>query len=219
MNKIAYILLIPLGVLLFLSCKDTPPKKDSTQIPVNSKTVNLQLIDSLGAVSFSIPKEYDTSFSWIHEGDCGKPCEEPKYRFQSKKLPVMMEQGWLWDEPKDSIENLTVNHSRYLAFPIADSSKNLIRHNAFKRQVISNSINPPLIFDTLQKINDRYFSIFVMKKFDSVTSIKALAITTVKGNWIQFQYQFLKNGNDTTSKDFAEKALNYFKTIVIKEGI
>lgn len=219
MNKITYILLIPFGVLFFLSCKNTPSKKDSYQIPVNSKIVTLQLIASLGAVSFSIPEEYDTSFSWIHEGDCGKPCEESKCRFQSKKLPIMMENGWLWNEPKDSIENLTVSYSTYIPFRPSDTSKNLALHNGFKGQVITNSINPPLIIDTLQRINDRYFSIFVMKRFDSVTSIKALAITTIKGNRIQFQYQFLKKGNDATSKDFAEKALNYFKTIVIKEGI
>ena len=90
--KTTYLVLFFLAMLLHLSCKNSSSEKDSFRIPENSKRINLQLIDSLGVVSFAIPGEYDTTFSWIHEGDCGKPCDEQKYRFQSKKLPIIMEQ-------------------------------------------------------------------------------------------------------------------------------
>jgi hypothetical protein len=212
-------LFIIIPIVLFISCNDVAEKKDTPQLPENSKTVQVQLVDSLGMVNFSVPLRYDTTFSWVHHSDCGKPCDEQKYRFQPKELPLIKESGWIWTEPKDSVERFTISHTMDFPFHEGDTTKNTIRHNHLKEQLISNPQNPPIIFDTIQKINGRYYSIFVMEKSDTLQSKKVLAVTTIKSNLIKFQYELLTRKNDAISKDFIKKSIDLIKTIRISKGI
>jgi hypothetical protein len=155
-----------LFLLLFISCNDIVKGKDNHQLTEDSKAVQVQLIDSLGIIALSVPLQYDTSFSWIHYSDCGKPCDEQKYRFQPKVFPVLKETGWIWDEPKDSIERFTISHTLYFPFHEGDTAKNLERHSRLKESLFSNQDKLSIVFDTVQKINDRYFSIIAMEKSD-----------------------------------------------------
>jgi hypothetical protein len=204
---------------LLVSCNDPSIDKDSSQLPAKSKTVDVQLIDSLGTINLSVPLRYDTSFSWVHYSDCGKPCNEQKYRFQTKDLPLIKESGWMWTEPKDSVDRFTISHTLDYPFHDGDTVKNIVRHNHLKEQLTSNPGNPPIIFDTIQKINDRYFSIITMEKSDSVQVRKVLAATTIKNNLIKFQYELLTRKNDSISKSFIKNSINLIKTIRISKGI
>jgi hypothetical protein len=216
MNRLFIIILL---VVFFISCNDVAEKRDTPQLPRNSKTVELQLIDSLGQVNLSVPLRYDTSFSWVHYSDCGKPCNEQEYRFQPKNLPLIKESGWMWTEPKDSVDRLTISHSMDYPLHDGDTAKNIVRHAHLKEQLISNPQNPPIIFDTIQKINDRYFSIIAMQKSDSIRIKKVLAVTTIKSNEIKFIYELLTRKNDSISKNFIKNSIDLIKTIRINKGI
>lgn len=213
-------LLIIITLFFILACNDTSLNKNHAQMKGASKPVQVQLVDSLGVVTFSIPMKYDTSVSWVHYSDCGKPCDEQKYRFQPKALPVLKESGWIWDEAKDSIERFTISHTLYIPFHEGDTAKNFGRHSHLMEQLLSNPDNPPIVFDTIQRINDRYYSIIAMDKSDSVKAKKTvLAITTIKGNEIKFQYELLTKSNDSINKDFIKTSIELLKTIRISKGI
>jgi hypothetical protein len=216
MNRLFIIILL---VVFFISCNDVAEKRDTPQLPRNSKTVELQLIDSLGQVNLSVPLRYDTSFSWVHYSDCGKPCNEQEYRFQPKNLPLIKESGWMWTEPKDSVDRLTISHSMNYPFHDGDTAKNIVGHAHLKEQLISNPQNPPIIFDTIQKNNGRYFSIIAMEKSDSVQIKKVLAVTTIKSNEIKFLYELSTRKNDSISKSFIKNSIDLIKTIRINKGI
>lgn len=213
-------LFITITLFFTLACNDVSVNKSHAQMTEASKPVQMQLVDSLGVVTFSIPVKYDTSFSWVHYSDCGKPCDEQKYRFQPKALPVLKESGWIWDEAKDSIERFTISHTLYIPFHEGDTAKNFGRHSHQKEQLLSNPDNSPIVFDTIQKINDRYYSIIAMEKSDSTKAKKTvLAITTIKGNEIKFQYELLTKVNDSTTKNFIKTSIDLLKTIRIGKGI
>lgn len=213
-------LFIIMSLSFFVSCNEISKDRNTYQLPANSKIVTVHLIDSLGIITLSIPIRYDTSFSWIDYSDCGKPCNEQKYRFQPKALRITKESGFLWlGEPADSIDQLTISHTMDFPFHDGDTAKNLIRHNHLKEQLISNSQNPPIVFDTIQKINDRYFSIFEMEKSDTLESKQVLAITTIKNNIIKFQYKLLTSKDDSMSKNFIKSSIGLIKTIRINKGL
>lgn len=213
-------LLIASILFSVLACNDVSSDKSHAQITEDFKSVQMQLIDSLGMITFSVPIKYDTSFSWVHYSDCGKPCDEQKYRFQPKTLPMFKESGWIWDEAKDSVERFTISHTMYIPFREGDTAKNFGRHSHLKEQLLSNPDMPSIVFDTIQRINDRYYSVIAMEKTDS-SKIRAtvLAITTIKGNEIKFQYELLTTPNDSTNKDFIKNSMELLKTIRISNGI
>ncbi len=213
---------ILIAIILFsaVACNDVSSDKNHAQMTEDSKSVQLQLIDSLGMVTFSIPIKYDTSFSWVHYSDCGKPCDEQKYRFQPKTLPMLKESGWIWDVAKDSVERLTISHVMHFPFREGDTAKNFGRHSHLKEQILANPDMPSIVFDTIQRINERYYSVIAMEKADS-SKIRAtvLAVTTIKGNEIKFQYELLTTPNGSTSKDFIKNSMKLLKTIRINKGI
>lgn len=216
---------IVLSILLamfFITCNNASNVNNNEQrrLPESSKIVQVQLVDSLGVITLSVPLRYDTNFSWVHHYDCGKSCDEQKYRFQPKELPITKESGWIWlEEPNDSVERFTISHTRDFPFRNGDTAKNMIRHTHLREQLLSNPRNPPIIFDTIQKINDRYYSIFEMEKFDTIHSKKVLAVTTIKSNMIRFQYELLTKKNDSITNNFMKNSLDLIRTIHISKGI
>lgn len=222
MKKASLEILLVFSITLFIGCNGSLDKDKSQRkkIADDSKFIELPLLDSLGLISFNIPLRYDTNFSWIYRSDCGKPCESQMYRFQSKELPITKESGWLWlGEPKDTVDRFTISHSKYIIFYDGDTAKNIIRHNHIKEELASNSANPKIVFDTIQKINDRYFSIIQMENTDSIYSKKVLAVTTIKNNQIKFQCELLTKKNDSIAKNFFTNSMDIIKSIQIKKGI
>lgn len=204
---------------LVISCNDVSKSEDKRQLPQNSKITEVRLIDSLGTITFSIPSRYDTTFSWVHYSDCGKPCDEQKYRFQSKLLPIIKESTWLWSKPKDSIERITISHKKDFPFRDGDTARNLIKHERIKEKLISNPENSPMIFDTIQKINGRYFSIYEMAKSGLLQSRIVIAVATIKNNDIFFQYELLTRKKDSITTNFIKNSIDLIKTIHIEKGM
>lgn len=209
--------------MLVLACNNASIVDNKPNLSIDSKPVQVQLIDSLGTISLSIPLRYDTSFSWIYHSDCGKPCNEQKYRFQPKILQIYKESGMLRQgELKDSIDQLTISHSGYFPFHDGDTAIVTMSHKQLKKQLIFDQTNPPLIFDTVEKINDRYFSIFIMEKYDTLNkqySKKVFAATTIKSNLININYELLTKRKDSTTSNFVQNSIDEIKTIHISKGI
>jgi len=197
--------------------------KDTTMsVPEIPKITTTNLRDSLGSASFSIPASFDTSFTWTNQSDCGKPCDHEQYRFQPKTLPVFKESGFYYDIPDILIDQFTIIHSGYFPFHSgADTSKNFARHNHFKSRISSEEYNGKIVSDNIEKIYDRYFSIIYMTGFDRVKQkhfAKVAALTTIKGNEIEFHYD-IKMKDSINEKRFFENVTQLIKTIRLSNGI
>ena len=213
-------LFIIIACTFFASCKDVTEKGTDHLVSPNSKVVQVKLSDSLGTVILAVPDRYDTSFVWIDHSDCGKPCDQQKYRYQPKSLRITKESGFVWQgEPKDSVDRFTISHSGDFPFHNGDTAKDFAGHQHLKLQLTSDPSNPPVIFDTIERINDRYYSIFAMQRSDTIRCEKVLAVTTIKGNRIRFQYDLLTKRTDSVETNFIKNSIELIRTIRISQGI
>jgi hypothetical protein len=196
-----------------------------TEPPESSRTQVVNLTGGLGTVSLSLPVRYDTMFTWIHYSDCGQPCEKRKYRFQPKMLPVNAETGYFYKTLKDSVEQFTIVHNPYIFPGDSDKPDNrdfIISFHDHKKYYVTH--DPRLLTiksDTIEKIGDRYFSIIVIDKFDSATSVyykKLLSTTTIRMGTIDFNFELTSKRNDSMTEKFIDKAKFYLQTIRIVAG-
>lgn len=206
-------------IILYISCNSDDRIESMRLNPPNAKKVSLQLIDSLGIIELFVPIRYDTSFTWVDYSDCGKPCNKQKYRFQPQALRITKESGWIWlGEPADSIDRFTISHSGFFPFHEGDTAKNIARHNMVKGSVITEIEQPAIVFDTVQKVQDRYFYIIAIEKKDSLIRKKIVAVTTIKSNEIMFQYELVTKSNDSITENYISNALNLIKFVKIEKG-
>ena len=216
-------LLSIISVLIFATCNESS-KVDTIQLPPeNSKIVVIKLADSLGNVTMTLPIRYDTSFTWTHYSDCGKPCEKIKYRSQPKTLPITKESGWIWlGEPKDSIERFTIVHSGYFPFHDKDDTSFIFKvHEHRKADIIQSPDTYKIKSDTVEKIGDRYFSIIAVDLYDTTNrqfSKKLLAVTSIKGNGIEFKFELLTKQNDSVTQKFIDNSIYFLRTIRLSNG-
>lgn len=210
--------IIQIVISLFVVACNTPTINDSTT--ESSRRIQIKLVDSLGQITLSVPDRYDTVFSWVNHSDCEKPCDEQEYRCQPKTLAIIKESGFLWlGEPKDSVDHFTISHPSYIWNRAEDTAIDRLRHKFLKFQIVNNSDNPVIVYDTIEKIGDRYFSIFVKQRSDTIHDIRVLAVTTIKGNEVKFRYDLLSKKEDLTEKNFMKNALDLIHTIRITKGI
>lgn len=207
-----------LSILLFAACKNRPSPLPVTLPPESSTTITVKLVDSLGNVTVTLPVRYDTSFSWTHHSDCGKSCDKIKYRFQPKALRISKESGWIWlNEPKDSIERFTIVHSGDFPFhDITDTSFILKYHEIEKEELVQNPATHKIASDTVEKIGDRYYSIFTIDLYDTAKhqyTKKLLAATTIKSNDIHFNFELLTKRKDSATNNFIRNSMYYLKSI------
>jgi hypothetical protein len=201
-------------IIFSISSCNGSPNDDTSPVKTISERVNLG--DSLGTVVLSVPIRYDTSFSWINSTDCGKPCDTWTYRFQSKILPITEESGMLWmGEPLDSIDRLTITCPRESYHYADDTIKDLILYNQVKAGLKSKNSRVIFLLDTIQKIGDRYFTIFALNRSDSVESKKILATTRIKGVKVEFSYELLTKKHDSLSIGFINTSYDLIKTLQI----
>jgi hypothetical protein len=186
----------------------------------NIKHVAIKLADSLGSVAIDLPARYDTFFTWTNHSDCGAPCNKIEYRYQPKSLHVTKESGFLWlDEQKDSIERFTIVHSGYLEFSEKDDSLAiLLYHNFLTESVVNDPRTSKIKSDTLEKINDRFFSIITFDDYDTGNNQhfkKLLSTTFIHGNIVSFSYELLTKQKDSLADIFLQNAKESLRTLQI----
>lgn len=203
--------------LFIITACNTPTVNE--QKAESSRRIQIRLVDSLGQVTLAVPARYDTVFSWVNHSDCGKPCDEQEYRCQPKVLPITEESGFYWrGEPRDSIDRFTISHPSDIQYRGEDTAMDSLRHKYLKLQIVNNSENPVIVNDTIEKIGDRYFSIFVMQRSDTIDNIRVLAVTTIKGNEVKFCYDLLSKKGNLLEKSFIKNSLDLIRTIQVKKG-
>lgn len=195
-------------------------EKGFPQLPPDARLSQVLLVDSLGTVQVAVPVRYDTFFTWINWSDCGKPCARQEYRFQNKLNRITEESGFLWTgEPNDSIDRFTISHSSYIPFHEGDTGKNVFLHNHIKAYVARELQYPSIIFDTIEKIDGRYFSVMVMERSDTIQEKRVLAVSTIKRNEIWFEYTLKTKVKDSVSSNFVRNSLELIKWIRISKGV
>jgi hypothetical protein len=97
------------SIIIFFLMASCHLKEDTRR---GGKEWNLKLKTGLGIVSILLPKEYDTGFEWIHHTDYERGAEY-KYRMQPKDYPVHMESGFFWNDPQDTVQQLTIAYFKY----------------------------------------------------------------------------------------------------------
>ncbi|NML40262.1 hypothetical protein HHL17_23885 [Chitinophaga sp. G-6-1-13] len=209
--------LLPFVALFLLAaCDET--KKDEP-LPPHAKMVQLQLADSLGIITMAVPERYDTSFSWIHYTDCGDPCADRKYRFQPKGLRIFQESGFYTKiSLTDTIDKFTIKHPLVIRhYRETDTSINA--HISYLREqkivIKKMGISDKLVFDTIQKINDRYYTITVLNYSDSQQRKEVSAFTIISEAPVEFKYELLSAKKDSITDNFIPEALSLIKTIRI----
>ena len=214
-------------MIVFTSCDHNQKIVTNTNpLCENSKFVMLKLSDSLGIVTFSIPNRYDTFFQWTDWSDCGKPCATVEYRYQSKKNPIFLETGFMYKDLTDSIDQFTIAHSADLYYSDGSRGRGTLARtlliHKFEMDDFKNRSEYQVKFDTVEKMDDRYFSIVIYQKYDTLKSqyLKcASAGTTIKNNCISFCYTLLTKQNDSVTKTFIDNAKKLLHTIKISNGI
>lgn len=207
---------ILLMYVIIAACGNKP------KLITNPRQVTIQLVDSLGKVSFNIPARYDTFVTWTHYSDCGERCDRCKYRWQLKKLPLIKESGWYWtNEPIDSIDRFTIIHSGYMPFYEGNSQKIRTLHKFAIHRLNEDVFHSAhVIFDTIERVNDRLFSIAVADSINLTTQMlvkKVSATTTIKSNEITFLFEMVTRKKDTVN--FIADALKCIRTIKLEKGI
>lgn len=207
---------ILISLFVVIACNTPTINKQSTE---STRRIHIRLVDSLGQVTLSVPARYDTVFSWVNHSDCGKPCDEQEYRCQPKTLAITEESGFFWrGEPKDSVDRFTISHPSDIRYRAENTAIDSLRHKYLKLQIVNNSDNPVIVHDTIEKIGDRYFSIFVMQRSDTIDNIRVLAVTTIRGNEVKFRYDLLSKKGNLLEKSFIKNSLDFIRTIQINKG-
>ena len=212
--------LIIIPTIFFLCfCRGTA----TNEIPIteNGKTWNISLGDSFGNLQIILPKHFDTLFSWAQYSDCGDGCAKNNYRVQLKTLPIFKDNGFLYFPLKDSVEQFTIKHSKIFSpWPFNDTS--LVRQfsSRLKSEAFENNSNK-FIIDTLLTIGTQHFAVIAFKSFDTTkkTKIQILnAMTSIKGNMIEFLFEYRKSYSGNLSNDFIKKSFDALKTIRVSNS-
>lgn len=212
-----------LSVFLLIACNTN---LKNAQLPSEHFiTYNISLVDSLGKLSISLPNLYDTSFSWTHYSDCGKPCDRIKYRFQPKTRKVEKESGWLWDnEPKDSTERVTISYAA--SFPLHSINNNdslfiMQFHENRKDNLLKEPYSYPLKSDTIERIGDRFLSIIIIDAYDTTSLFyvkKLLAATIINKNPVYFDFELLTKQAGLATDSFINNAYTSLRSIRLSEN-
>lgn len=205
-------------VVLIIACKE----RGTVKAPPPSRDTSFHLIDSLGSIAIQFPPSADTFLTWIRENDCGRSCEEGKYRFQPRNLPIFLESGFFWDgQPKDSVNQLTISHSRNIQYQHNNDSFALELTGHFRENLLADPETMNIVSDTVQKIGDRYFAIFNIQDVDKKSGVyirRVVAFTSISGNQLQFRYELITKKQDPTLNEFYQKSLKNLESVRITDG-
>lgn len=195
-------------ILLFIfSCQ----RKNES--PHDTREWNIRLKTIIGNVSIMLPKEYDTSFEWIHHTDYTRGAEY-KYRMQPKNFPVNMESGFLWKDLEDTVHQCTIAYRKY---PEADTTYEYKPDKYFRDQLLGEAKmfrRKYYWIDTIRSLDHHLMLAFSYDEEGkkNIRSQILEAQTYHKGQWVSFEFVSRRPYNSSDS-DFAIKSLEALRTI------
>jgi hypothetical protein len=129
----------------------------------------------------------------------------------------------MWFDLKDSIERFTISHSGYFPFHDNFDSANFLKSHQYQKESMKeDAATYKIKSDTIEKIGDRLFSIFIIDLYDSVKSQysrKVLAATSIKGNVVEFNFELLTKQKDSLKDNFLENSRYFLRTVRISNGM
>lgn len=90
-----------------------------------------------------------------------------------------------------------------------------------RQNLQANAETVNIIADTVERIGDRFFSIFKISDFDSTSNVhiqRLIGYTSIAGNQLEFRYDLLSQKKDSIFTGFFERALKNLETVEIKDG-
>lgn len=207
MKKIFCGLLLSLCFLLSCHSENTP--RDTKQWRITTKTI-------LGRLTIQLPNEYDTCFEWVHYTDYTRGAEY-KIRMQPKTFPVNMESGFLWNDLRDTVHQLTI---AYMKYPDADTSYVYTPEQNFKSQLIGEGKifgETYNMIDTLRSADNKILLVcnYEDNRKNNKPNVRVQTLnaqTFHKGQWIEFEF-VSKMYYGSSDSDFIAKSLKAIKTI------
>lgn len=221
---------ICLLLLALAGCRDKPAVEAHDAFWASTRPDSVVLKNGLGTVYLRVPRAYDTLLVWLRYSDC-TGCGDYRFRFQPKKLPMHKEHGWAYAYRllRDSVNQLTIQQpedTQQRADSTNDNSTIQRRHRQNLAAFYTKRYPPdhprplaPPDFDSLERINSRYFSIIASTQTDATgTTIQRIidAETGVGSNLIKFTYELRTRQNDSLSHHFQRDALRMLRTVRIR---
>lgn len=204
------------SIFLFCAGCQLSTQRGLTTSSKDTREIEIQLTDSLGLIRMELPVRYDTVFSWLQESDCGKPCEEQKYRCQPGNLFVVNETGFFGINTKqDSIDQLTIIHSNDLNLQTAEKTKPGTILQQMRKSMWQDDTLVRYSIDTLLNINNREFAIIGTEGSGVLKRKKITAVTNISNNPVGFEFELWTKREDTLHYNFTEYTLGIIKTIKI----
>lgn len=187
--------------------------------PVPSKKIELQ--ESIGLVTIDYPPGTDTFFTWTHKSDCGKSCDQGKYRFQMKSNMIFKESGFFrTGEADDSLHQLTISHSLW-KFPFTSEPAGAILQSYPNLKInVEADVDNKIESEIVIPINGREFAIFNVSYLDQKSKIyiqRIFAFTMIGGNELCFKYEHSSKTRDENSYHFFDDAISNLKTVRLSE--
>ncbi|PWU04298.1 MAG: hypothetical protein C5B52_01690 [Bacteroidetes bacterium] len=185
------------------------------QWPGRDTTIVLK--DSLGLIHLRIPIKFDTFLVWTRYSDCYS-CGEEKYRFQIRKNPIFLESGWYWKgDPKDSIDELSIKHTVGVIIKDTISDSRMLElHLLHMANYKEDPSLIPIIWDTVQMINKKWYSIASIKQYDEKLRIYSkilIAVTMSRGNEIEFKFRKASKFNDSSMVNFVPASIQCLSSV------
>lgn len=200
-----YCLLI---VLLFIfSCqRRNEPLNDTKEWNVKLKTI-------IGNVSIILPKEYDTSFEWIHHTDYERGAEY-KIRMQPKNFPINMESGFFWKNIEDTVHQCTI---AYFKYPDSDTTYEYKPNEYFRDELLREAKMLRRKYNWIDTIRSLDNDLLLAYNYEeegkkNIRSQILQAHTYHKGQWVSFEFASRMPYNSSDS-NFTTKSLEALKTI------
>lgn len=206
---------IPYCVAILYGCKQKPT---IVSVPADYGLKKIVLQDSLAIVEIYVPIELDTFFEWIHISD--NTCDDlKKYRFASRTLPVVAENGFFYDLP-DSAYQLTINHvdryrCKYGQLKNLDSVYLSGRIARIKREYAEIGDSSESIDGKVDVYNNARFIVMAYSCIEGYPKKQRMkyvyAATAIDSNILEFTYYTNVGGHS----DFIERMMASLATVKI----
>ena len=156
-------------MVVFVSCKTptSPEEVDYTgfvqkEISLVGFDKEINLADSLAAVSIMIPERLDTFYKWHRTSDC-LSCGWLQYRFSDKKYTQFAEGGFYWTMVPDSVYQITIRHKPIKEIPDTIIFRPLTQKDTgrwyYHPQIVSAPTPPNFLLREFRLIRGRPFII------------------------------------------------------------
>ncbi len=135
-----------------------------------------------------------------------------------------MEQGYIWMEERDCIDQLTIIYSPYdkpprrgaIRFDTSGAYHNKAHGQYFREQMIYWPRDKQLVLDTCYNIHDRPLYVMATREYDAEKQRYTYLLTGEALAWgreVEFEFKLISDRQDSISTHFIEDAAEIIQTV------